>query len=100
MHIAAAIDVNAIAVGVDCQIVDGEVVHTSCEDSEMPAMQNAKVAQQHVSAVLQCDGLVASAWLLRRRTCCPATAQPLPPDESATNDRDILQPFAPNQTVV
>ena len=68
-HIAAAIDVHAISVGIDDQIVDGEIVDAGRQNAEVSAPQNGKVVELNVMAVLQRDGLVAytkrfRTWLL------------------------------------
>src|SRR5690348_16503534 len=39
-NVAAAVNVHAVAVGVDDEIVDGEIVHAGSENSEMPAVQD------------------------------------------------------------
>ena len=59
--VAAAVDVDAVAVGVDLQVVDGEVVHAGGEDGEVSAVQDRDIAESHVAAVFQADGFVADA---------------------------------------
>ena len=39
-HVAAAIDVDAVAIGIDFQVVDGQVVHAGGQDGEMPAVED------------------------------------------------------------
>ena len=51
-NVAAAVEVNAVAVGVDFQIVDGEVVHAGGQNAEVSALQNGEVAQDDVAAIL------------------------------------------------
>ncbi len=49
-HVAAAIDVDAIAVGVDLDVVDGEVVHAGRQDAEVAAHQEGHIAYDDVAA--------------------------------------------------
>ena len=51
-HVAAGIHVHAVAVGVDLQVVDGQVVDARGQNAEVAAVQDRKIAQQHVVAVL------------------------------------------------
>jgi hypothetical protein len=60
-HVPAAIDVDAVAVGVHRDIVDGHVVATGGEDCEMAAAENRDIAEQNVPAKFQGDGFVAEA---------------------------------------
>ena len=62
--VAAAVDVHAVAVGIDLQVVDGEVVDAGGEDAEVAAFEDREVAKDDVAAVFQRDGLVADAGLL------------------------------------
>src|ERR1035437_6177889 len=91
-HIAARVQVDAIPVGVDGQIVDREIVHAGRQDSEVPAGQNRKIAQRHLAAEFQGDRFVAAATSPAR--------QGLPADQAAADDRHVLQSFTPDQTVV
>ena len=59
-------------------------------------MQKGNVANRDVAAILQADGFVAHA----RAGFASAARQPLAPDQAGTQDRYIVQPFAPNQSVV
>ena len=65
----------------------------------MAAVEHAEIAQQHVAAVLQADGLVAHAGLLGPGACAGASAQAFAPDASGAGDGDVLQAFAPHQAV-
>ena len=60
VHVAASIDIDAVAVRVDLEVVNGEVIDACGQDAEVPAVQDGKVAQRHVAAVLQGDSLVAN----------------------------------------
>ena len=60
----AAVDVHAVAVGVDGEVVDGEVVDAGEEQAEVAALENREVAEEDVAAVLERDGFVAYAGLL------------------------------------
>ena len=44
-HVAAAIDIDGVTIGVNLQVVDGEVVHSGREDRKMPAVQDRDIAQ-------------------------------------------------------
>ena len=61
----ATVDVDAIAIGVDLEVVDGEVVYAGEEQSEVAALEDGEVAEDEVAAVLERDGLVAYSRLLR-----------------------------------
>ena len=91
-HVAAGIDIDAVAVGVDHDVVDGQIVHAGGKDSEMAAIGDGEIAQRHVAAELQRDGLVAAR--------SAAAIQRLAGYASTADDRDILQTLAPNQAVV
>ena len=95
-HVAAAIHVHAVAIGVDLQIVQRKVVDPRGQNAEMPAMQNREIAQQHVMAILEADGLVAHA----RRLGALAPAQPSAPDAPVAENGNVAQSFAPDQAVV
>ena len=43
--VAAAVDVDAVAVGVDLEVVDGEVVDAGGEDAELSALEDGEVAR-------------------------------------------------------
>ena len=80
-HVAAAVDIHAVAVGVDVEIVDGEVVDAGREDAEPSSLKHREVAQEDVVAVLQRDRFVADAGSSRYRAelsrSCPRL-RPLP----------------------
>ncbi len=101
MDVAAAVDVHAVAVRINFQIVDGEVICSGGENREMAAMQNREIAQRDVAAIFQADGLVADARIFRF-WCrgAGALAESLAPDQSRPGDRDVFDSFAPDQTVV
>ena len=87
-----------VAVGVDLQIVDGEVVHAGGQNGEVPAVQDRDVAQGHVAAILQADGFVAHS--VGEFEVTISAAQALAPDQPLALDGNILQVFAPDQAVV
>jgi len=62
--IVAAVDVDAVAVGVDFEVVDGEVVDAGEEEAEVAAFEDGEVAEDDVAAVFERDGLVGYAGLL------------------------------------
>ena len=45
-HVAAAIDVEAVAVGVDEEVVEGEVVDAGGEQGEVAALEDGEIAQE------------------------------------------------------
>lgn len=47
----AAIQIDAVPVGVDGQPMNVEIVHSSGEQAEVAALENRKILQQDVSAV-------------------------------------------------
>ena len=63
-NVLAAIDVHAVAVGVDGDVIDGEVVYAGEQHAEVPGLEDLEVAEDHVVAVFERDGLVADARLL------------------------------------
>src|SRR5690348_6730172 len=100
-NVAATIKVNAVAIGVQGEIINGEVVHSGGQQAEMSSPQDGEVTQQHVAAVLQCDGFVAYARRFGSRGIVAfAAAQPFAPDEASPNDGDVMQVLAPDETVV
>ena len=63
--VLAAVDVHAVAVGVDLEVVDGEVVDAGEEEGEVASLEHGEVAELDVAAVFEADGLVAYAGLFR-----------------------------------
>src|SRR5581483_5917661 len=63
--VLAAVDVDAIAIGVDADVVDGDVVDPGQQEAEVSAFEDGEVAEENVAAVLERDGLVADASLFR-----------------------------------
>jgi hypothetical protein len=47
--IAARIDINAVAIGINLNIIDREIVHAGCEDREVATVQNRDIADQNVA---------------------------------------------------
>jgi hypothetical protein len=60
-HILAGIDIDAVPIRVDLDVVDGEIVDAGGQDREVAAVQNSDVANDNVAAKLQSDRLVAPA---------------------------------------
>ena len=92
-HIAARVEVDAVPVGIDGQVVDGEVVHAGGEDAEVSAVHNRKIAQRHLTAELEGDRFVAAAAAFPAR-------QSLTANQAAAQDRDVFESLAPDQAVV
>ena len=97
-HVVAAVDVHPVAVGVDRERVDDEVVDAGGQDPEPAAVLDREVAQDHVAAVLERDRLVAD----RLRGDLPAEAPGEAPAEDASRARngDVLEVLAPDEAVV
>ena len=72
MPVAAAIEIHAVAVGVDGQPVDLEIVYSGGEQAEGPALENGKILQQDVSAVFEGDCFIADPGASARGVSCPA----------------------------
>src|SRR5260370_11541497 len=99
-NVAAAVNVHTVAIGVNLQVVDGEVVHAGGEDAEVASVKNGKIAQQHVAAILQRDGLVAHAGFLGDWPRTPSATQAFAPNQSGAVDGNVLKALAPDQAVV
>ena len=105
-YVLAAVDVHAIAVGVDLEVVDGEVVDAGEQHPEVAALEDGEVAQYDVAAVPEADGLVAGAGLFGDvsgiSTACGAVraeAQPLAPEKAWPGDGEVADAVAPKQRV-
>ena len=48
-HVAAAVDIDAVAIGVDLEVVDGQIIHAGGQDAEVSAVENREIAQRHVA---------------------------------------------------
>ena len=66
-HVAAAIDVDSVAIGVDLQIVDRQIVDTGRQNGEVSAGEHRQIAKNDVIAILQGDRFVSHAWRLSDR---------------------------------
>ena len=100
MHVTAAVDIHAVAVGIDLEVVDREIVDAGREDREVPAVQDRDVTQRDVAAVLERDRLVGDAGLLGDRSRPVAFTQAPTPDQAGTENRDVVEILAPDQAVV
>ena len=100
--VAAAVDVDAVAVGVDLEVVDGEVVDAGGEDAEPSALEDGEVAKDDVAAVLERDGLVADAGSggVGQRLLVVAAAETFAPDEAGAEDAEVVDVLAPDEAVV
>ena len=90
--VAAGIDIHAVAVGVDHDVVDGQVIHPGGEDAEMAAVEDGEIAQRHVVAELERDGFIAAAAALAHERFAA--------DEAAADDGDVVEVLAPDQAVM
>ena len=102
-NIFATVDIHTVTIGIDGQVVDGEVIDASSENAKPPTLQNREIAESNVVAVLEGDGLVANPKFVgvwERLFAIPATAQALAPDEPLAQNRQIMKSLAPDQAVV
>src|ERR1019366_4520229 len=112
--VAAAIKVQAVAVGVEGDVVNRQVVAAGDENGKMAAVKNRDVADQNISAQLEGDGFVADAHgrigFGIRRGKMFVTAhlvedfgiplQPAAVDHAVAGDENIGEVFAPDEAVV
>ena len=99
----AAVDVNAVAVGVDGYIVDGANVAACHDDGEVAATVDGDVADGDVAAQLQGNSLVASAnaaSLYVAALLGVLFGKALTINHAASCDADILLTFCPYQRVM
>src|ERR1700689_1377053 len=92
MHITAGIHVYAVAIGVDHDVVDRQIVDAGSEDSEVTAPRDTEIAKRYVAAELERDGLVGGR--------SPLTHQRRAGNAATADDGDILQVLAPDHAVV
>src|SRR5205823_6845068 len=52
VNVAAAIDIHAVPIRVNREIVDCEVIEARGQNSKMTAVQNGEITQQYVAAIL------------------------------------------------
>ena len=96
----AAVNVDAIAVGVDGHIVDGAYFAARHDDGKVTATIDGDVADGDVTAQLQGNSLVASADTTPLHIAgflSVLLGQALAVNHAATRDADILLPFSPYQ---
>src|SRR5581483_8446083 len=98
-HIAAGVDVHAVAIGIDLEIVDGQIVDAVGENAEMAAVENREIAQDDVVAVLEADGLIADAGI-ESAGAATAAAQALAPNAAGADDARVRDVLGPDQAVV
>src|ERR1019366_7862433 len=112
--VAAAIKVHAVAVGVEGDVVNRQVVAAGDENGKMAAVKNRDVADQNIPAQLEGDGFVADAHgrigFGIRRGKMFVTAhlvedfgiplQPAAVDHAVAGDENIGEVFAPDEAVV
>src|SRR5215472_13760766 len=67
----------------------------------MPAMQDGEIAKRDIAAILERNSFIADTGIFRFRLLfTAASAQAFAPDQTGTENRYVLNSFAPNQTVV
>ena len=119
-RVAAAINVNAVAVGVHRHVVHRQVVAAGDENGKVTAVKNRDVANQHVAAQLERDGLVAEPDRREigfQSAACDwsdsnvekphisiqqpvAAHQPAAVDHAVAGDGNVCEVFAPDEAVV
>ena len=102
-EVLAAVDVDAVAVGVDDDVVDGADVAAGGDDGEVAAPVDGDVADEHVAAELQGYRLVAradGATLDDARLLGVVLRQALTVDHPLAGDGYVRLPLGPYQAVV
>ena len=84
--VAATVEVHAVALRVDRDVVNGEVVHAADEDGEVAALEEGEIAEEDVAAAPEGDALVAGARRHAGRAHEAFAENPAGPD-----DRDVLE---------
>jgi len=92
--IPAAVDVETVAVGVDLDVADGQVVDAGGEENEPAALKHREVFQVHISGKVpaQWNLLPSPAWFRRR-------AEGRVPRSCRFRDGNVLEVLAPDQAV-
>ena len=98
----AAVDVHAVAVGVDLEVVDRDVINAGEQQAEVAALEDGEVAEDDVVAVLQGNGLVADAGLLGLERDdfddpVATVGKALAMDETGASDGEIVEVLAPEE---
>src|SRR5581483_6902884 len=91
---------DAVTIGVDLQVIDGQIIYAGRQNAEVAPVQNREIAQENVPAILEGDGFIADASLFGLGTWSVALAQAPAPDQSRAEDRYIFEILSPNQAVV
>ncbi len=102
-HIAAAVNVHAVAIGIDSQVIDSQVIDAGCKNAEPSALKNLKIAECDVAAELQCDRLVANAGLRcvgQIGVTVVAATETFAPDTTRPEDGHVVEVLAPQETIV
>src|SRR5579883_1157480 len=94
MDVTAAIDIHAVAVGIDLQVTDRKVVDSGRQNPEPAAVANCDITKKHIAAELEADRLVTVAVFVGI-----VAHQALAEDLPLPHDRDILQVLSPNKAV-
>ena len=104
VDVAAAVQVHAVAVGIDGEVVDGEVIDAGEEQAEVAAFEDGEVTQDDIAAVLERDGFVADSGLLgaiagviTAGVTASSEAQALAEDQAGAGDGKIVDVFAPEE---
>ena len=96
VDVLATVDVHAVAVGVDLDVVDGEIIDASGEDSKMSGAIDGDIADGDIAAGFEADGLVADAEGIGVGHAGESDAV----DGSGAGDGDVGEVLAPDQAVV
>jgi len=109
MNVLAAIDIHAIAICIDRQIVDGQIIDSCKKQPKVAALENTEVAKGDVAAIFERDGFVPYARLFRPVAWVVATdvaiapgaeGEPFPVDKAGPTDPGIVDVFTPDERIV
>ena len=95
VYIATAIDIHSVPVGIDNEVVDGEMIDAGSENSKPSAMANGDISYQYILTIYERDRFVAVSGRFR-----VVGDEPLPEDLALADDRDIRDVISPYQAVV
>ena len=108
-NVLARIDIHAVAVGVEFEIVNGEVVDACRENREPATVENREITEDDVVAIAQGDGLVAAAFGIAVVTLLAlglvgetveAVVEAFAVNQAGAENRNVLQADAPDQAVL
>ena len=98
VDVAAGVDVDAVASGVDGEILDGEVVDGRGENAEVAGFADREVAQKDVAATFEGDHLVTCAGMLFLGAV--ALLKAATPELAGAYEGDAFEVLTPEEAVV